>query len=402
MAVFAYQAYTPDGRLTSGRLDAAHEKEALEKLSHQGLVPFRAAEVKPSIWTTDISFRRRIGNADLAFILQSLSVLIEAAIPINAALRLAAEQAGTARRRRVLDELYDAVVAGSALSEAMARQPEVFRPSHVAIVRAGEMSGSLAAVLGDLCQSIERQVAVGSRLAAAAVYPAILLAMALLALTLVFFVMAPALAPLFEEQPEKMPMILTVATHARAFLKDYATLAAVLAVLVVAGLIALARSEAFKEWRDRVVLRLPLFGRMTREAEAARFARTTGMLLKSGVPMTDALSITAEALRNRVSRASLSAALESLKKGAKPVEALSAFVALSPATRSLIAIGEETNRLPEMLARAADMDERALERRIDRMMTLLTPALTILIGMGVGGLILSVMNAILSANDLAF
>lgn len=402
MAVFAYQAYTPDGRLTSGKLVATHEREALQKLSLQGLVPFRALEVKPSIWQKDFQIFGRVRASDLAFMLRSLSVLVEASVPINAALRLASEQAGALRRRKVLDALHDAVVGGNTLSEAMARQPDVFRPSHVAIVHAGEMSGSLAIVLKDLCTTIERQVAVAGRLAGAAVYPLVLLAMAVLAIALIFFVMAPALAPLFDAEPERMPLILQVATHATDFVRLHGYQAGAILILVVGGVIGLAGTESFREWRDRAALSVPLFGRMAREAESARFARTSAILIRSGVPLPQALAITAEALQNRVARRSLNAALEALKKGAKPVEALVAFVALSPPSRSLIAIGEETNRLPEMLTQVAEMNEQALERRIERLMTLLTPALTVGIGLLVGGLILSVMNAILSANDLAF
>jgi general secretion pathway protein F len=284
----------------------------------------------------------------------------------------------------------------------MARQPDVFRPSHVAIVRAGEMSGSLAVVLRDLCATIDRQVEVSGRVAGAAIYPAILLTMALFALGLIFFVMAPALVPLFEGQAANTPLILTVAMAATDFIRSYGLQVAILFVLLIAAFIGIARTEAFKERRDRAILWAPLFGRMVREAEAARFARISAILLKSGVPLTQALSITADALQNRSCRQSLRAALEALKKGAKPAEALTAFVALPSASRSLIAIGEETNRLPEMLSHVAEMNEKALERRIDRLMTLLTPALTVGIGLVVGGLILSVRNAILSANDLAF
>jgi len=157
MAVFAYQAYTPDGRLTSGKLDAAHEREALQKLSLQGLVPFRATEVKPSIWQTEFQIRGRLRLSDLAFMLRNLSVLIEAAVPINSALRLAAEQAVAPRRKKVLDALHDAVVGGSALSIAPGEDVRYLLASLVVVI-VGGMGSITGAAIGALLIGLAEQI----------------------------------------------------------------------------------------------------------------------------------------------------------------------------------------------------------------------------------------------------
>jgi general secretion pathway protein F len=149
-------------------------------------------------------------------------------------------------------------------------------------------------------------------------------------------------------------------------------------------------------------MRIPGIRAIVRRSEAATFARTFGILLRSGVPVPQALAATSGAMGNRQSRQGLDAALDSLKRGARLMDALASFHALPATSRSLIALGEETNRVPEMLAHVAEMNETELQRMIEKLVTVLTPALTVAIGVLVGGLIMSVMNAILSANDLAF
>jgi general secretion pathway protein F len=400
MPGFSYQAYTREGRLAAGALDARHKAEALQKLSLEGLTPFRVTEGRPNVWQRDIQLRRGIRPAELSLILRSLTTLLQAAVPIDTALRLAAGQAGT-RRKQVLERLHADVIRGNSLSDAMAAQPDLFTSSHVAIVRAGELAGNIAAVMHDLCLTLERQTQMRSRIAAAIVYPAILLAMAIFALILIFAVMVPALTPLFEGQSRPMPLILTIATAVDGFARSYAIHLLVVLVLAATGLVSLSRRDAFRDARDRALLRIPLVGGIVRRSETALFARTFGTLLRNGVPLPQALSATTGALRNRQSRRALQGALEALKRGARLMEALTIFDILPETSRSLISLGEDTNRLPDMLTRVAEMNEVELESRIERLMTLLTPALTVGIGLLVGGLIMSVMNAILSANDLA-
>ena len=401
MPTFTYQAYTSDGHVTSGRLEAPREADALQKLSLQGLLAFKATEVRPSAWRKERRVSSALKPSELSLVLRALAVLLEAAIPLDKALRLAAEQSGNTRRRGLLDRLHEAVIAGRSLSEAMADQETTFHPSHLAIVRAGEMSGSLEPVLKDLSVTVDRQVELRGRVASAAVYPAILLLMAAAALCLVVLVMAPALAPLFDGDSASVPLVISVAMAVSKFLRDFGAIAPAAIALSLAILLPLMRTEGFKKRRDRLFLTLPLVGSMVRAAEAARFGRVLAILLRSGAPLPQSLSVTADALENRTCKASLQNAVEGLKKGAKPIDALQSFNALTAPSRSLLAIGEESNRLPDMLSKVADLNEKALEQTIDRLMAILTPALTITIGVVVGGLIISVMNAILSLNDLA-
>jgi type II secretory pathway component PulF len=401
MRIFSYRAYTVDGRIAGGTIEARDETDALQKLNLQRLMPFEAAEARPSFWRMEIRLARRVRTTDVVLILRDLAALLEVSIAVDVALRLAAEQATAERRRRVLARLHEDMVAGTPLSDAMKAQADVFTPDHVAMVRAGELSGGLPTVLHDLCASLERELELRSRIVGALVYPAILLLIAAFALALVFFVMVPAITPLFRGQDRPLPLVISVAAGLTGFARTNGLwMAPALAVVALVGAGA-ARTEWFRRRRDRAVLGLPFIGKLCRDAEAARFARTLGILLRSGAAMPQALAVTAQAMRNAVCRRDLLVAVDRLTQGSRLMQALVEFAPLTESSRSLLSIGEETNRLPDVLMRVADGTERSLHRRIERLMTLLTPILTFAIGLIVGGIILSVMNAILSANDLA-
>ncbi|MBA3520038.1 MAG: type II secretion system F family protein [Rhizobiales bacterium] len=402
MPIFSYRAYDADGRLVSGSVTARHEAEALQALNHRGLVPFQAKETGAAAARRATQSRRPLPAADVGFLLRDLTTLLEAALPVDQALRIAAAQAGSTKRKAVLSSLHEHVVRGNTLSDAMAAQEGVFSSSQVAVARAGEVSGSLPRSMRSLCVTLDRDRELKGRITGAFVYPGILLAMALFALGLIFGVMVPAITPLFTGQDRPMPLILVVATGVIEFLRSYGFYLAVAFAAACASLAYLLRTEEFRGRLDRAVLNLPVVGDFVRQAETARFARTFGILLGSGAPLLQAVAITAEVMGNRGFRAALLESLEALKRGARLTAALSSLDCLPEASRSLIAVGEETNRLPELLLSVADASEKDLDNRIERLMTVLTPVLTLVIGCLVGGIILAVMNAVLSTNDLAF
>lgn len=402
MPDFSYRAYDADGRIVSGRVTARHEAEALQALNLRGLMPFQATETRAADPRSLTRTRRALRTAEVGLVLRDLTVLLEAAIPVDHALRIAAAQAGSAKRQAVLASLHENVMRGNSLSDAMAAQDGVFSSSQIAVARAGEVAGSLAPSMRSLCVTLERDQDLKGRITGAFVYPGILLAMALFALGLVFGVMVPAITPLFDGQERPMPLILVVATGIIGFLRSYGIYLALAFAAACALMAHLLRKEGIREWLDRTILNLPVVGVMVRQAETARFARTFGVLVGSGAPLLQAVAITAAVMQNRTFRSSLHAAIEELKRGARLTAALSALDCLPEASRSLIAVGEETNRLPELLLSVAETNEKDLSNRIERLMTVLTPVLTLVIGCLVGGIILAVMNAVLSTNDLAF
>jgi general secretion pathway protein F len=401
MREFAYRAYDAEGRMVDGRLAAMNESDLLDQLHVRGLAPFASTEIRPG-GRRRASAGGRLRRSELSLLFRDVTALIEAALPIDQALRLAAAQAGSSGRKAVLDALHEAMVGGASLAAAMEAREDVFAAHQVAAVRAGELTGDLAAVLKGIAADLDRETELRGRIAGAFVYPGILVGVALFALALVLAVMVPALVPLFEGQTADMPLILVAATRASDLFANHGASIAFAAAVIGVAATAFSRTERFREARDRFVLSAPMVGPLARGAATARFARTFGGLLRSGTPLPKALDITATAARSRSFRADLSRAAEELKGGARLADVLSGLEILSDSSRSLILVGERTNRLAEMMVRVAEMNEKDLGRGIDRLMTILTPALTVGIGALVGGLVVSVMTAILGANELAF
>jgi general secretion pathway protein F len=224
----------------------------------------------------------------------------------------------------------------------------------------------------------------------------------LLAMALVFMIMVPAIAPLFEGEGRPMPPVLRIAAEVIRICQDYGVLLVLLLAAPILSAFVYSRTASYRQVRDRLCLEAPILGPLFRMSATAQAARTCATLLRSGASVPKALSITAGAAQNSCFRAGLARAAEQLQAGARLSDVLSGLEVLPESSLSLILVGERTNRLAEMLLRVADMNEKDLSRGIERLMTILTPALTLAVGALVGGLVLSVMMAILSTNDLAF
>lgn len=399
---FAYRAYSQDGQFVQGRLDAVDSHDLLEKLNARGLSPFESNEVRPASRRLNIGRRRSLSKAELCQLFRDLATLVEASLTVDHALRLNAAQAGSARRKAVLRDLHEKLIGGRSLADAMAERPDVFSGDKIATVRAGETTGDLATVLRDLCVGMEHELDLRGRVAGAFIYPGVLAGVALFALALVFTVMVPALVPLFENQSKPMPIALTVATSLGDLLGRHGTAFALFGSAAFVGATFASRTERFLQQRDKLLLKAPVIGSIVCMSATARVARMLAILLRSGAPVPKALAVAAEAAPMRIVGAELNRALERLKTGAGLAEVLADLTFVPESSRSLILVGENTNRLAEMLVRAAELNEKDVGRRVERVMTFLTPALTIAIGAIVGGLVVSVMSAILDANDLAF
>ncbi|HEV7440173.1 MAG TPA: type II secretion system F family protein [Methylobacterium sp.] len=402
MPAFAYRAYAPDGRVRAGRVEAEGRERAVAALRGEGLQVFEIAPAPRGgqpFWSRDLLGRDRVNDTARIGFLKEFGTLLGAGLTVDRALRLVERQASTALRP-VLADLLERVVSGASLSRAMAAHPAAFPRDMVDAVRAGEATGRLVDVVGTLGASLERRDAVRRHLASAMVYPALLVAMAIGTLVMVVGVLVPALSPLFEGSGQAPPFAIRAATALGALAAAYWPHA--LAGVALAGF-ALARSWArpgFGAWRARLALRLPLLREIVAGAEFGRLCRVLGTLLQAEVPIPDAVAATRPLPRNAVFRDALGEAGRRLAEGGSLASGLASLQPYAPSTLNLIASGEQVNRLPSVLLHAAEMHERQTRERIDRLLGLLTPLVTIAIGGLIGGLIISVMGAILSVGQL--
>jgi general secretion pathway protein F len=405
MATFSYRAYGGRGEFAEGRIEAASPDAANEMLWAQGLTPFHmqaSAAEGERWWQREVFGRSRSSPAQLASFTRDFATLNSAEIPLDDALRILVAQAPSRAMRTVTASLLADVLDGSHLSDAMEKHPKVFTTDYVNAVRSGEMGGTLANVLEEMADLLERRMEIRNRIRSALVYPAILVVFAIVTVSLIVTVLVPSIAPIFAEGGRMMPAVIGLALALQAHWSEIATSLLVLAAAATGALTIALRRPPVRLAIDRLKLRPPLFGAFILERETARFARSLGTLLRAGVPLLQASSSARAVIGNRYIGAGVDRALEAVREGSSLHRALERHGDLPAVALRMISVGEEAGKLDRMLLRMAAMFEQQTQRTVDRFMTILTPALTLTIAFLVGGLILTVMNAILSINELAY
>lgn len=406
MGQFRYKAYDTAGALGAGQIAAATREGALEVLTRRGQIPFALDEALPQSslpwWQREVFGGGRLGSKHLAMFTRELASLITAEIPIDEALRIVAAQPMLPLSiRQITNQSLERVLQGEPLSGALAAQGNAFPEYYVRLVKAGEASGAFADVLGDLAKVVEKAAETRSRIGSALVYPAVLLFAALIAMAVILTVLIPTVLPIFEDAGATPPALIRILSAMQHAIAGHS-------ILILAGLIATsvtlmaaAQSPVARLMIDRCLIRLPMIGSLIERRETARLARTLSVLTRNGVPILDALRIASGVLSNRVFSQAVDAAGDEVKEGATLSAPLTRAGIFPDLFLRLTAVGEKTGQVDAMQLRVAEIYEAAVERQVERLASLITPILTLLIGGAVGGLILSVMSAIFAVNDLA-
>ncbi len=406
MPLYQYKAYSDTGKISQGSLEAATEGAALERLHEMGLLAFSTEEVcgrsQPKWWQREVELFGSASKGLLAGFTRELAALQGAELPLDQSLRLLAADQGSKASRVLAQPILDKVLAGASLSEALSGHPEAFPEYYLSTVRAGEAAGSVAPVLQELAGYLERLVETRARITSALVYPTILLVTAIAALAVIMTLFIPQILPLFESAGSRSPLFVTMIVTTRdVMVTHWLLVVAALCGCVVLSVAAFTNANC-KTLIDRLTLTTPFVGPLVSKSEAARFSRTLSMQLRNGVSLVPALVIVQQVAKNRMIVQALQRVTHAMREGASLHEQLRKEQVFPDLAVRLIAVGEESGKLEDMLAHAAVILEADVLRRIDRFMSLLTPALTLLIGVAVGGLMLAMMDAILSVNEIAF
>jgi general secretion pathway protein F len=407
MPSFRYTAVLPSGELAQGLLDAPSESAVIEQLRRQGSLTLRAEPADKSrgfladLLSAEFGQGRALKGGEVANITRELAVMLNAGQDLDRALRFLVDTSATPRTRAILTQLRDAVRDGSPFATALAQHPRSFPRLYVGLIRAGESGGMLAATLARLAELLERQRALRATVISALIYPAILVVTGLGAIVMLLTQVLPQFTPLFAQAGAALPPATQFVVGMGAFVSDYGFYAVL--VVIALGLAirqALRRPNIRVVW-DRFMLRVPVFGPLSREVLAARMSRTLGTLLQNGVPLVAALGIVIEVIGNTAGETALRAATESAKGGAglsRPLQNAGIFPIRMV---YLLRLGEETAQLGPMALRAAEIHEEQSRLGIQRLVALMVPVLIILIGGAVAGIVSSLMLAMLSLNDLA-
>ena len=405
MPAFRYTAIDTAGAVTRGEMEAPDQAAAIARIQGQGHIPIRAEAAGGLRWL-DI-LQREVGRGpalrrgELTNTVRELSIMLGAGQDLDRALRFLVEMAPNARVVGVLEAMRDAVRDGSPLAVAMGRQPRSFPRLLVGMVRAGEAGGTLAATLDRLALLLERERSLTSTVRSAMIYPALLLVAAIGSIVLLLTEVLPQFVPLFQQNGAALPwstQLLIDMGDAVGHYGIYALL--LLALCALLGRAALERPRV-RLGLDRGLLRVPILGGLLREVVAARFTRTLGTLLINGVPLIAALGIVRDAVGNTAAAAAVDSTITRARSGGGLARPLGEHAIMPRRTIHLLRLGEETAQLGPMALSAAEIHEERTRLGVQRLVSLLVPLITIVMGAAIAGIVVSLLLAMLSLNDLA-
>jgi general secretion pathway protein F len=401
VATYRYRAATPSGSVRTGALEGESREDVIAQLRRLGLLPIETAPATGAA-RPDATVRAN-GQTRQAVVnaIGELAVLLEAGLALDRALAVCVDNIPNAGVKAAFAKIHARVKEGATLSSAMSEAKGLFPPMASAMCEAGEADGRLGAALARLAESLDRAEALRQTVISSLVYPAMLMIVAISVVLVMLLVVVPQFEGLFEGAHGKLPLATRVVMGASEGVRHYGLIG--LGAIVVTGF-------ALRQWLqrpsvrlafDRGVLRVPQLGPLIVNAETAAFARTLGSLVDGGVPLPTALGIAERSVSNSHMAGAIAKVAAGLKQGGGLSGPLAASGVFPPMALSFLRTGEETAQLGLMLGRLADVLDRAVRSTIQRLIGILTPAITVFMGAMVATTIASIMSAILGFNDLA-
>ena len=407
MTAFAYKAANREGKIVEGQIEAETERAVLIKLQDLGYLPLRitaGSNGARSIFSFPLTKRgergKRIGSRDLLLFTQELKTLLKAGLPLDRSLMILEELAGREGFREIIHDVIGKIKGGKSLADAMGEYPQVFPKVYINMIRAGEMGGVVPQVLEDITAYLERSTEMRSYLISSLIYPAVVLFMMIASVLVMILFVIPKFSQIFESSMSPITLPMQFLMGFSGFFTSW--------WWAIFGLIALG-IYLFQRWHtspqgrllwDRKVLGLPLFGRLVRLVEVARFNRTLGTLLQSAVPLVNALSLVKEVINNQIIAGTIEPIKNGVKKGEGLVAPMKKAGVFPPLSLHLLEVGEETGNLPGMLLQAADVFEADVRVEIKRLISLFEPMMILLMGVVVGAIVISMVFSIFSISDI--
>ena len=401
MGAFEYKAVDSSGKQAQGVLEGDNARQVRQLLRERHLLPLEVAEVaEKEKKRRKQSFRKGFSATDLALFTRQLATLVRAGLPLEEALRAVSQHTEKSRVSSILMGVRSRLMEGHSLAVGMADFPQAFPEMYRATVAAGEQSGHLDAVLERLADYAESRQILRQKLSTAAIYPIVLSVMAILIVTGMLAFVVPKIVGIFEDSNQKLPFLTTALITVSHLIRDYGLL----------GLLAIAGGGfAFKRWlrqksaRRRVdgfLLRLPLVAQLVRGFNNARFTRTLSILSGSGVPVLESMRIAGSVIANLPMWEAVEEATQRVREGATISHSLAARGLFPPMTVHLIASGEASGKLDEMLERAAENQERELDGLIGAMLSILEPALIIVMAIFVFIIVIAILLPIFELQQI--
>lgn len=406
MPEFAYKATDSMGKIVEGLMEAPEEREVISKLQSLGYIPIKIGHrSKARSFSLDIdlmAFFRRISSKDVMNFTQQLSTLLSAGLPLEKSLSIVAELTEKKEFQNVITEILSGIQEGIAFADVLAKHPRVFSKLYVSMVKAGEAGGVLEMILERLVDFLESSQELKDYITSAMLYPMLLTGVCGLTIILLLTFVIPNFSTMFEDVGGSIPASAQLLLGMSEVLKSYWWVMAGTIGGVYFGIKKYLATENGKFKWDEIKLKLIMVKTLVQKIEVSRFSRTLGTLIQSGVPILQSLNIVKETIGNLVIARSLTGIHEGIKEGegiSKPLKSANTFPSLAI---HMITVGEETGRLDEMLLKVADTYDQDVRNAIKRLISLLEPCLILFMALIVGSIVVTMLLAIISVNDISF
>ncbi len=390
MPVFAYQGRTTQGS-TAGEIEAPDRTAAVSELRRKAILvtqikeraggPARAAGVG--------RFGGKVKDKEMAIFTRQFSTMVDAGLPLVQCLTILAEQSESKTLRTVTSKVAGSVEAGSTLADALRRHPKTFDELYVNLVEVGEAGGILDTVLQRLSVYIEKAAALKRKVKSAMIYPLTIVGVAFIVIIFMLTFVIPTFAKMFTSMGADLPLPTLIVIRLSDFAARFWWLIIGAAIGIVVGIRAYYKTEGGRSLIDALVLKLPVFGTLIRKVAVARFTRTLGTLVSSGVPILEGLRITARTAGNRVVERAVLETRASVTAGKTLAEPLKASTVFPPMVVQMISVGEQTGALDAMLNKIADFYDDEVDTAVSALTALLEPLMIVFLGVVIGGLVIA-------------
>lgn len=390
MALFYYRGTTPEGKIVEGEMQAESQAEVIASLRKRNLIPI-AIELKKKkpFLSLEALTLGKVSASELALFTKQFGTMLEAGLPLLDALSTQYKQTSNRLLKNAIREIARDVEGGYTLAESMKKHKKVFSELYVNMVEAGEKGGALGEILSRLAQYLEKMADIQRKIKGAMIYPIIVICVMIIALAALLIFVIPTFADLYKGFGAQLPGLTRLVIGISDFVKGNILLILAILVGIIAFLMGWYKTSGGKEVLDRVILKMPIIGALVHKNSLARFARTLSTLLNSGVDLMEALEITARTTGNRVVQHGIMRARNSIREGstiAKPLEHSRVF---PPLVVQMVAIGEQSGNLDEMLSKVADFYDKEVDAAVEALTTALEPIIMVLLGGVVGTMVIA-------------
>jgi len=400
-ATFHYRAVAADGKLRTGVITAENTRTVARELQRQGLTPVYVGEEEKKSFTLKLPSLGSNKRRDVLFFTQELSTLLNSGVPLDRALSITTELTGNAQFRGIVSDILRTIKGGKSLADALAIHPAYFSDLFINMVRAGEASGSLGQIFDRLSVFERSRDELRSYIVSSMIYPSLLALVGAGSIFVLLDFVVPRFASIFDDGRMKIPVPTLMMLEASKIIQQWGFVVLGLIAAFVISFRIYTRSGPGRLWWDEARLKIPLLGDAMRKAETSRFARAMSTLVGNTVPLVQSLQISAGILMNRRMANSLKDVGQGVKRGEGIAQPLARTKMFPPLAAHLLTVGEETGKLDVMFARMADIYDEETRAAIKRFTSIFEPLVILVMGIIVGAMVLSMLIAITSINDVA-